>query len=65
MSTRKTNNGFQSPPHANAKVHKKIMAKLKKMSSKEIFQTAVEAGIYTPDGKLTKHYTRDDETPMR
>lgn len=48
--------GFVPPPHANAAVHKKIMKDLRSMSPQEIFQVAVEAGIYTPDGKLTEPY---------
>ena len=44
------------PPHANAEVHKKIMRDLGQMSPSQIVQTAVDAGIYTSDGKLTKHY---------
>jgi hypothetical protein len=48
--------GFTPPPHANAEVHKRIMARLAKMTPQEVFQTAVRAGIYTSDGKLTEHY---------
>jgi hypothetical protein len=44
------------PPHANAKVHARIMRKLARMTPEEIFQTSVDAGIYTKAGKLTKHY---------
>ncbi len=65
MSPRKTTNGFRPPPHANAKIHRKIMAELRKMTSEEIFQTWVEAGIYYPDGKLNKHYSRTDDVPIR
>jgi roadblock/LC7 domain-containing protein len=32
------------------------MARLAKMTPQEVFQTAVRAGIYTSDGKLTEHY---------
>ena len=53
------------PPHANAEVHKRIMAKLDQMSPKEVFQTAVDAGIYTPDGKLTQHYAPGSEEKRR
>jgi hypothetical protein len=49
-------NGFKPPPHANAGVHKKIMAKLEEMSEEELFQTAVESGVYTKKGNLAKHY---------
>jgi hypothetical protein len=37
---------------ANKEAHERIMA----MTTKEIGQVAVDAGIYTKDGKLTKHY---------
>lgn len=58
--------GFTPPPHANAEVHKRIMAKLAKMIPREVFESAVRAGIYTPDGKLTEHYAdRHDEDPSR
>jgi hypothetical protein len=52
---------FELPPHANAETHARIMARLKKMTPHEIFLTAVEAGIYTPDGQLTEHYRDDSE----
>ena len=56
MSEREKNLEFTPPPHANAKIHERIMAKLAKMSPHEVFLTAVRAGIYTPDGRLTEHY---------
>ena len=37
---------------------RQALAELQKMPAKEIFQLAVEAGIYAPDGKLTKDYKR-------
>ncbi len=51
------------PPHANAEVHKRIMAKLKRMTPHEIFLTSVRAGIYTPEGKLTERYGGEPDTP--
>jgi len=35
------------------------MERLRSMSPEEVFQTAVDAGIYTPDGKLTSPYRQD------
>jgi hypothetical protein len=55
-------------PHRKAPVDRelaalqRVSAKLAKMSQKELFALAVEAGIYTKSGKLTKHY-RDDAAP--
>ena len=37
------------------------MADLRKMTPHEVFLTAVESGIYTPDGQLTAHYRDDSE----
>lgn len=61
MSDRSKRLGFTLPPHANAKVHARIMADLERMTPEQIFQTAVRAGIYTPDGRLTEHY-RDNSS---
>jgi hypothetical protein len=55
--------GICLPPHANAEVHKRIMEKLARMSADEIFETAVRAGIYTPDGRLTEHYAEEPDSP--
>lgn len=55
---KKKENGFTPRPHANAKAHKKLMARLRKMTAEEIFRSAVEAGIYTEKGNLTKHYSQ-------
>ncbi|MBI5543841.1 MAG: hypothetical protein HY901_08145 [Deltaproteobacteria bacterium] len=57
MSDRRKTSGFTPPPHANAKTHARIMAKLERMTPDEVFQTAVRAGIYTADGRLTSHYS--------
>ena len=45
------------PPHGNAEVHKRLMARLRKMTPKELFQTIVDAGIYKPNGELAEPYT--------
>jgi len=47
---------FVLPPHSNAKAHEKVMTMLKTMTPQQVFELAVEAGIYTSDGKLTEHY---------
>jgi hypothetical protein len=39
-----------------AEKRQKVLDELKRMSSREVFEAAVEAGIYTPDGKLTPSY---------
>jgi hypothetical protein len=41
---------------------RRALAKMQRMTPQELFQLAVRAGIYTPSGKLTKHY-RDDAEP--
>lgn len=60
MSDEARKEGFVPPPHINAEAHKRVMKWLKEASEEEIFQSAVEAGIYTADGKLTEPY-RDSE----
>lgn len=40
---------------------RRALADMQRMSSKQIFALAVQAGIYTKDGKLTKHYRADGE----
>ena len=59
-----SNGGFIPPPHANAGVHKRIMAELRGMSREELFQTLVDAGIYTQDGELTEPYKDTSNEPM-
>jgi hypothetical protein len=44
------------PPHVNAEAHKRLMQRLAKMTPDELFQSCVEVGIYTPEGKLTERY---------
>ncbi len=42
--------------HGNAEAHAKVMADLRRRSSRQIFETSVEAGIHTPDGELRAPY---------
>jgi hypothetical protein len=51
------------PPHANAEIHERLMAKLKGMTPHEIFLTSVRAGIHTPDGRLTPYYAGATDVP--
>ena len=44
------------PPHANEEAHARLMADLQGMTSDEFMVTLVQAGICTPDGKLTEYY---------
>jgi hypothetical protein len=41
---------------------RRALAELEQLSTKEVFQLMVRAGIYTPDGELTPPY-RDDGEP--
>ena len=52
----KKRTAFAPPPHENAAVHALIMEELRKMTPEEVFQTAVDAGIYSPSGRLTRPY---------
>lgn len=47
---------------AETRKRRRSLAKLARMSARELFAIAVRAGIYTKTGKLTKHY-RDDAEP--
>ena len=47
---------FLPPPHANAEAHGKVMRRLKRMTTRQLRQTLIDAGICTPDGELTEHY---------
>ncbi|HEX2568672.1 MAG TPA: hypothetical protein VH877_03865 [Polyangia bacterium] len=47
-----TKPAYRIRPHANAEAHARLMERWSKMTSAEIFQTIVDAGIYTPDGEL-------------
>lgn len=55
-------NGFTPPPHENAEVHARIMARLETMSREELIAADVRAGIRTPDGQLTAPYRSDEPT---
>ena len=37
-------------------LHKRVLSRVRKMTPEEGFQSLVEAGIYTPQGKLAKEY---------
>jgi hypothetical protein len=41
---------------AQEKLRREVIDELNRMSAKELFDLAVEAGIQTPDGKLTPPY---------
>jgi hypothetical protein len=49
-------------PQENAKAHARVMARLRKMTPAQIFETLIRSGIYTRSGKLKKPYapTADD-----
>jgi hypothetical protein len=49
------------PPHENAENHKRIMAWLKTATQAEFFQSLVDAGFYTPKGRLTRKYAGDPD----
>ena len=42
--------------------HRRALVKLTKMSTEELRQLAIRAGIWDEDGNLTEHY-RDDAEP--
>jgi len=37
-------------------LHERVLARVRKMTPKEGFQSLIASGIYTPDGKLAKEY---------
>jgi hypothetical protein len=45
-------------PSEERAAHQRAMARLRAMAPEEISQSAVAAGIYTPDGQLTGPYRR-------
>lgn len=50
---------FNSPPRTRKELlamHRHFVNMIKSMSSKELLQTMIDAGIYTKSGKLTKRY---------
>jgi hypothetical protein len=44
------------------RARRRILQRMDEMTPEELFQIAVRAGIYTPDGQLTPPY-RDDAEP--
>jgi len=52
-------NGFTPPPHENAEAHRVVMERMRSMSGDQFVASAVRAGIYTADGKLTDPYRSD------
>ena len=41
---------------AETRQRRAALENMKKMSPREMFELAVRAGVYTPDGKLTPEY---------
>jgi hypothetical protein len=37
-------------------LHERVLARVRKMTAKEGFQSLIDSGIYTPEGKLAKEY---------
>jgi hypothetical protein len=58
-----TKPAYRIRPHANAEAHARLMERWSKMTSAEIFQTIVDAGIYTPDGELAEPYRTPEPSP--
>ncbi len=52
----KSSKEWKPPPHANAEAHKRLMDRLSKMSSKDVLESSIKAGIHTKDGSLSSHY---------
>ncbi len=44
------------PPHANAEAHKRVMARLGRMTREERRQSLIDAGILEPNGELAEPY---------
>jgi hypothetical protein len=51
--------------HPNAEAHAKVMEDLRRRSPRQVFETLVEAGIYTPNGELTAPYRADNSNGVR
>lgn len=49
----------------NRETHERIMKFLSSATPEEIFQTAVSAGIYTPEGELTRFYRPTKKTTKK
>jgi hypothetical protein len=55
---------LELPPLPHAEAHQRLLKRLSEMSTDEIFETIVRAGICTKDGRLTKPYrTPRDPAP--
>ena len=52
---------FRVPPSDAELVIRAIADELKTMTREEFLRISVEAGIHTPDGKLTAFYRQADE----
>lgn len=55
-SKKKKVSTLELPPLPHAEAHRELLQELARMSPEELFQTLVDAGIYTKDRKLTKAY---------
>lgn len=63
--TKKKGALLELPPLPYEKEHRALIAELARMSPEELFQTLVDAGIYTRDRKLTKAYRTPREATAR
>lgn len=66
MSRTKVRKPSLDPDHPgldpDTRARRLVLAEMRAMTSEELFELAVRAGIYTKDGKLTAPY-RDDAGP--
>jgi len=60
MSRTKKSEAFVLPPHINEEPHKKLMARLDRMTKEEQLQSLVNAGICDKDGKLLPPYNGEE-----
>lgn len=49
-------NGAANSRKELLELHERVLARVRKMTPKQGFQSLVASGIYTPDGKLAKEY---------
>ena len=57
MQTAGTKKRSAKAAHTNRKaIYAKVVRDIRSRSSKEVFETLIEAGIYQRNGRLTKHY---------
>lgn len=47
------------------RARRRALAKMAQMSPQELFQIAVDAGIFTPDGELTAPYLNEEPSLYR